>query len=356
MEIISRHSLINDFLSNANTYTDIYIDSPFCAKKCKFCIYDSCVNFNKEMFNNYYRYVVNYLKEAEFMLKAIPIQNIYFGGGTASLMTTEIMEEIINAIPNFHEIPFKTIEVHATMLTDEKVDLLIKHKFTLVSVAVQTFNEDILKEQNRIGNYNIERMKRLIKKMKDNGISVSMDFLAYMTYMTADEYTHELYQKDTKQLEDDIVFASEYLKPSVITIYPNYIFLYHQEDESMAKRAYMFIKTLKKIDEKIDMYLDEGDSFTYQDYVDAVRNQKKSWLSRNFRYYDNPFFEKNTTYTSTPPRNENKKRNLFAIGGLRGNAEKDTCFGTLLNCYNYYTKLRFDENNEIEETITIKRI
>ena len=35
MEIISRHSLISDFLSNANTYTDIYIDETITIKKLK---------------------------------------------------------------------------------------------------------------------------------------------------------------------------------------------------------------------------------------------------------------------------------------------------------------------------------
>ena len=146
----------------------LYIDNPFCIKKCKFCIYSPTeTKIGSDLYKKYYTEMLpgEIEKFKEILNLRVP-DSIYFGGGTASLMTEEIMEDIFSKIPNFKEIKNKVFENHPAMLTKRKIDIFAKYNFTYLSFGIQSFNKEIILEQSRIL-FNINKVQELIQYAKE---------------------------------------------------------------------------------------------------------------------------------------------------------------------------------------------
>ncbi len=84
-----------------------------------------------------------------------PIETIYFGGGTPSLLEEKELHKIFEAIKTHFDIEAVTectIECNPDDLTKEKLQTLIKFPFNRLSIGIQTFNEEVLSMLNRAHN------------------------------------------------------------------------------------------------------------------------------------------------------------------------------------------------------------
>ncbi|WP_026478386.1 radical SAM protein [Alkaliphilus transvaalensis] len=194
---------------------NLYVDGPFCAQRCNFCIhYGDKVAINSPIYNKYYKEYMPYLlKEYEDIINLRVADSIYFGGGTANLMTAEIMRDIFSRIPNMKKIPYKVIEGHPAFMTKEKLDILKEYNFSYISLGLQTLDNDLLKRKNRIP-HNPTKLKELIRYCQDElDIHVNCDLLTFIDKGTVD---------DVEILTRDIKLLMEEYKPNLITIYPEY--------------------------------------------------------------------------------------------------------------------------------------
>lgn len=191
---------------------NMYIHNPFCPSICHFCIHSGSVTtINSDPYKKYYyEYLPNLINEFSEVIKSRPVDTIYFGGGTASLMTEEVMRLVFESIPNFKDIPNKVFEGHPVSINKKKIDILAEYNFSYMTFGVQTFNEEILKQQNRIP-AKVEVFKENIRYAKEKGIIVSCDLLAFIAEHSAEA---------VKQVEEDLYFLSKEIQPNVITIYP----------------------------------------------------------------------------------------------------------------------------------------
>ena len=76
----------------------IYFHWPFCLKKCPYCDFNSHEMLKK---TNYKHWKKSYSSEIDFETTRFEkknIKSIFFGGGTPSLMPTEILEFILNRL------------------------------------------------------------------------------------------------------------------------------------------------------------------------------------------------------------------------------------------------------------------
>jgi radical SAM superfamily enzyme YgiQ (UPF0313 family) len=142
--------------------------------------------------------------------KNIP-SSVYFGGGSSSIMTAEIMKDIFSKIRNFDKIKDKTFECDINLLTKEKIQLLIDYGFTNVSFGVQTFNERILKKNNRI-NKDIGKIREMVNLFQNHNILVSCDLMIFIDNEDA---------SDLNELVIDLKKMTNIVKPNQICVYPN---------------------------------------------------------------------------------------------------------------------------------------
>jgi len=84
-----------------------------------------------------------------------PIETIYFGGGTPSLLTVDDIQEILKAITDNYTVidtPEITLEANPDDLTEAKIIALSKTPINRLSIGVQSFFEDDLLLMNRAHN------------------------------------------------------------------------------------------------------------------------------------------------------------------------------------------------------------
>ncbi len=152
----------------------IYIHLPFCTSICSYC------DFPKLLYDK--KFSLKYLnaleKEIRKRYQNEKIVSIYIGGGTPTsldLTELEILLKITQIFNKNKNIEF-TIESNVESLTIDKIILLKKYGVNRVSLGVQSFQENILKELNR--QHNKEMVVEVIKNLKKYGIyNISIDYI-----------------------------------------------------------------------------------------------------------------------------------------------------------------------------------
>lgn len=192
----------------------LYVDSPFCLRKCSFCIYNSIqATPDSEIYKKYYlEYLPQQLSAFSDVVRNSPVSSIYFGGGTASLMTPEIMEQIFELIPDFKGIGTKFFEANPTTLDRSKMDVLVSEGFTYVSLGVQTLDKNLSLRENREP-ISAETLAWKVEYLQSNGVHVNCDLIAFLRSGTVD---------DLKDLRQDLEILENVVRPHVIVVYPMY--------------------------------------------------------------------------------------------------------------------------------------
>jgi len=133
----------------------IYIHSPFCRQKCGYCNFYSVTDIAKKS-----QYVDALI--SEIILRnpvktghapSLPIETIYFGGGTPSLLDTSDIVKIFKTLQthfSFSETMEITFEGNPETLTKNYLEDLRKHTpINRLSIGVQSFFEKDLNYLNR---------------------------------------------------------------------------------------------------------------------------------------------------------------------------------------------------------------
>ncbi len=165
---------------------------------------------NRSDFQVYHAALLREIEDWVPVLSSHPIDTVYFGGGTPSLMGPELMRSIFEAIPNFRNIPSKCFEGDPLSLKPMKIKLLAEYGFSYVTFGIQTFDEDELRTQHRT-NLPIERLQEITDYALMRGIEVSYDM---MCFLNDDD------EADRRRLAEDLRLALGKLRPSAIDIYP----------------------------------------------------------------------------------------------------------------------------------------
>jgi oxygen-independent coproporphyrinogen-3 oxidase len=82
-----------------------------------------------------------------------PVQTIYFGGGTPSILKTEEIRFLLDVIFNNYNItnaPEITLEANPDDLTKEKIKAIAETKINRLSIGIQSFFDDDLHFMNRV--------------------------------------------------------------------------------------------------------------------------------------------------------------------------------------------------------------
>ncbi len=130
----------------------IYLHIPFCRQACSYCDFHFSTSLkNKDT-------LLDAMKSELLMRKQelkIPLQSIYFGGGTPSVLSTVEIEEFIDLIKSNFILDTEveiTLEANPDDLTKEKVEELAKSSINRLSVGIQSFRDADLQLMNRAHN------------------------------------------------------------------------------------------------------------------------------------------------------------------------------------------------------------
>lgn len=128
----------------------IYIHIPFCKQKCYYCDFYKTLNTGRVA-----DFVAALKKEAterKDYLEGEPLETVYLGGGTPSVLKEEEIECIFSFLDElFHILPGAeiTFESNPDDLSPEYLQSLKNSGVNRLSIGVQSFNDEHLKRMNR---------------------------------------------------------------------------------------------------------------------------------------------------------------------------------------------------------------
>ena len=134
----------------------IYIHIPFCKSRCTYCGFFSTTSL--AMREAYTNAICKELHMRRDYLNGQPIETIYLGGGTPSILKLEATEKILSTIYNIYNVRAKEITMECNpddlirpdgIKTGTLLPRLRPIGVNRLSIGVQTFNDTLLRTLNR---------------------------------------------------------------------------------------------------------------------------------------------------------------------------------------------------------------
>ena len=217
----------------------IYIHMPFCAKKCPYCDFYSC-NYSKEKAIKYAQAVI---RDIECFDGDAAADTVYFGGGTPSLIPSELTENILSAIRKKFRLenPEITIEINPCTVSKDKLLQYYNMGINRLSVGIQSANNNELELLGR--NHTFETASAAILNAYDCGFrNISADLMTGIPYQTFESIEASV----RKISELPVTHISNYiLKIEHGTPFDNPEFINSMPDDDFTSDMYLYmVKTL----------------------------------------------------------------------------------------------------------------
>ncbi|MBG0764548.1 MAG: radical SAM protein [Tissierellales bacterium] len=115
--------------------------------------------------------------EVEWKEANLEVESIYIGGGTPSILSNSLMEDLLSYIKaNILDFKEFTLEAGRTdTLTEEKLEIMAKYGVNRISINPQSFNQNTLLNLNRY--QDLSELERYFKLCKNKNISINSDLI-----------------------------------------------------------------------------------------------------------------------------------------------------------------------------------
>jgi oxygen-independent coproporphyrinogen III oxidase len=172
----------------------IYIHVPFCKQACHYCNFHFSTSLRTK--NDFITALLKEIPIQQSYLQGEQVDTIYFGGGTPSLLDTNDIKTILEALYRTFNISPDveiTLEANPDDLTPEKVHQLKSANINRLSIGIQSFFEEDLQWMNRA--HNAQQSVACIEAAHDAGFyNITID-LIYGTPGLTDEKWHQNVQR-----------------------------------------------------------------------------------------------------------------------------------------------------------------
>ncbi len=206
-----------------NELFGVYIHWPFCAAKCPYCDFNSHVakeEINEQRFLNAYKSEIAHwanqmqanAKGDDASLKKI--SSIFFGGGTPSLMSPNLVEAILKELEStFGFTPTIEISLEANPQSVDAANFkdLKSIGINRLSIGVQSFDDEHLKALGRL--HDVAQAKRAIEIAQNHFDRFSFDLIYGRPKQTLSDWEAEL--------KEAISHGTTHLSLYQLTIEPN---------------------------------------------------------------------------------------------------------------------------------------
>ncbi len=195
----------------------LYVHIPFCRSLCSFCPYCK-EKYNKQKADSYKIALLKEIDTAcENMTTQKQVTSLYFGGGTPALMIDDL-KDIIDKLKKYFIIAGGIgVELHPSDIAEETLQKLKSAGVTMVSLGIQSFNDNCLEKLGRSFDSFIDKLQIVTNNSFD---VVDVDLI-----FAIPEQTDEILAKDIKTAFDhgatqistypfiDFTFADNKYKP-----------------------------------------------------------------------------------------------------------------------------------------------
>jgi oxygen-independent coproporphyrinogen-3 oxidase len=162
----------------------IYMHIPFCRRRCKFCYFKVFTDKNSKEIE---RYLGALLREAE-ALESRPLvagrkpEFVYVGGGTPSYISAKHLRMLFSRMREIYpweNVREVTFECEPGTLTEQKLEAIREVGVTRLSLGVENFDDEILRENGRA--HETKEIDRCLPWVRAQGFDqLNIDLIAGM--------------------------------------------------------------------------------------------------------------------------------------------------------------------------------
>ncbi|MFZ3230142.1 MAG: radical SAM family heme chaperone HemW [Pseudobdellovibrio sp.] len=202
-------------MSSTESNLGVYFHIPYCLQRCTYCDFATYVHTEIKPPKHYIELVKKEisLKHNLFAgFKQAPLQTIYFGGGTPSLIPAELIVELISELSKFGyqtgpqtEI---TIEINPATVDERKLEIYLKAGVNRFSVGAQTFSDRLLKMVHR--EHNSKQTIDTLALLKKYDLNFSFDVLFALPSQTLAELKYDV--------DVAVELGSKHISPYCLTV------------------------------------------------------------------------------------------------------------------------------------------
>ena len=190
----------------------IYIHIPFCKQACYYCNFYFSTSLKKK--TELLDCLVKEIDLRKSELNNDIVETIYFGGGTPSILSTEEINRLIEAVYNNFDVvehPEITLEANPDDLSEEKIKELAASKINRLSIGVQSFFERDLKLMNRA--HNAEESKKCLQIATQYFSNISVDLIYGIPDCSNEQWTENIHTA--------LSFGVPHISSYALTVEPN---------------------------------------------------------------------------------------------------------------------------------------
>lgn len=164
----------------------IYIHIPFCKQACYYCDFHFSTSLKKKD-----ELILALIQEIYLRKEEInePVETIYFGGGTPSVLSNKEIDQILEPIFslfNVIENPEITLEANPDDLSKERIQELSKSKINRLSIGIQSFYDEDLILMNRA--HNAQEALESLKEARNYFENISIDLIYGIPNMSLERW------------------------------------------------------------------------------------------------------------------------------------------------------------------------
>jgi len=249
----------------------LYIHFPWCEKKCPYCDFNIEVNKKDGDEELLLKAIIEDLDQSAHYINKRRFASVYFGGGTPSLVSVKIIEQLINKLKNDGllkkecEINF---ELNPKEVTKNYLDDLVVAGINRISIGIQSFDQKTLTSLER--NHKSEDAF--------NAISLASNMKSINTTI---DLIYGIMDQDLNSLSSDLKIFCDYeidhLSLYQLTIEPNTIF-YKKELRLPSDQLVEFMER------EAEQILNKNGLFQYE-VSSWARDGRKSKHNMNYWMY-----------------------------------------------------------------------
>ncbi|MBI3653848.1 MAG: radical SAM family heme chaperone HemW [Acidobacteria bacterium] len=183
-----------------NKIAGLYIHIPFCARKCTYCNFNT-TDFVEGLAARYCQAVaaeIHYWGQrlAKEESSLLPIDTIYFGGGTPSIVEAEQLATILAACRRHFQVTADaeiTIEINPATLSPQKLTAWLAAGINRASVGIQSFLDSELIALSRT--HDSQQALQTIAALRAAGFqNISLDLIAGLPQQTKTNWQYNLHE------------------------------------------------------------------------------------------------------------------------------------------------------------------
>jgi oxygen-independent coproporphyrinogen III oxidase len=172
----------------------IYLHIPFCRQACYYCDFHFSTNQNRkaEMVGA----MVEELRLQKDFLGNEPVNTIYFGGGTPSLLTEQEVAVLLRAVHLHHSVDPAaeiTLEANPDDLTEKNLTAFKQAGINRLSIGIQSFQDDLLTYLHRA--HDSVRAQKSFQWARNAGFTnISIDLIYAIPNQHDAKWLHDIEQ------------------------------------------------------------------------------------------------------------------------------------------------------------------